>query len=182
MRSTPFILFTATLLVAGYLVIGPTTEEGPRSTEPDAPVASPVRDETGAVIESDPADDLGGYVRKSERSVADGLAVGERDLHFLELYGLMPGEQLEREYSLLKERYEQEASDAFDLCLERGEYVLVSGTNAARVPGRLSAARLLPGEDAISGDRRLVVLPPESYGGLYEMARALEWIDERLGN
>lgn len=80
------------------------------------------RDASGALILSDPADDLAGFESSGE---AFSIAVGERELYLLDLYGQQPREQLLSELELLNSRFEREQAAALTAGEDPGLHELV---------------------------------------------------------
>lgn len=189
MRSFASFVFLLALLTAGYLTwrgqqrLALLEELQPpmgssQSFNEEVEESGPLRDERGAIIVSDPADDLGGFVPSPN---ARTLPVGERDLYLLELYGPLAREQLLEERRVLSERFEAERERAFREEFERGNYSVMNedpGSDASVLVETRRVARA----DAGAEELQTVALSHSEHPGVYELRDTLEWLGQRLGD
>ena len=179
--------------------------EDPPALEPDGSGAGPAdtpapdrlppaqevpRDESGAVIPSDPADDLAGYPTSEDDPIVLPSAVDERELRLADLYGQHDAEQLRNEREILRSRFRSELELAFDLEHERGNYVTVKPGDLVQSEPRLA----LDGSPLLSSTRtdtdpatleieaHVMTLEQDAYPSLYELRDTIEWLDDRIGD
>lgn len=201
MRLSGPLLLVLVAVTGLYLTFGRSAEEisGLEATgrsfpseeaTQDAPLADAVpRDELGAVIPSDPADDLPGVRPGAGPPVFLPERVGEREVHLLELYGQQTVEQLRTERDVLRRRLETELALALDEAFERGEGVVERPGDAPTPPPRTPSGAPLFGETRTATDpqtlesaARRVTLGVDAYPHLYELRDTLEWLDARIGD
>jgi hypothetical protein len=187
MNSRLLLFLSLGILAVSYLLYQASTDQGhlldaqiaPRSSE----MLEVLRDESGAVVLSDPNDDLAGYVRTRSPDFTRNAPVDERELHLLELYGIQPRRQLVVERSMLLERFQIELAEAFEDSFDSGNYrVLSSDKRPSTSPTALSEVRLAPIESPGTNERRLATLERVDHPGLYNLRDTLAWLDNRLGD
>ncbi len=201
MRLSGPLLLVLAVVTGLYLAFGRGAEElsgleatgrsAPAAAAPqDAPLADAVpRDELGAVIPSDPADDLPGVEPGAASPVVLPERVGEREVHLLELYGQQTVEQLRSERDVLRRRLETELALAFDEAFARGEGHVERSGAAPTPPPRTSSGAPLFAETRTATDPRTlesaarrVTLGVDAHPHLYELRDTLEWLDARIGD
>ena len=168
---------------------GSTEAQAPPSGTSPGPAPIP-RDEHGAVIPSDPADDLAGLVRDEGAPTLIPSEVGERDIYLLDLYGQHTVEQLRNEREVLRSRFESELHFAFEEKFEDGDYRVMKPDDPApsEPPRALDGSPLLTEmrtfSDPASGatEAHVATLHQDLYPAIYELRDTLEWLDARIGN
>lgn len=150
----------------------------------------PLRDAEGALLELDPKDDLGGFVRKSTGPVVLPISVSERRVDLLELYGQRTRDQLRKELAVLRELYQAERDQAFNLQFELGHFEarLLDQVLQQEPPLRLNGSPTLveyrettdpETQEALA---EIVILKQADHPGLYELQDTIAWLDARLGD
>jgi len=126
MRSLVYVLFLLLLIAIGFLVRReraggtewehlPLAQSSGTSLNQIASQTEAMRDESGVLILSNPADDLGGFEAPEGQNALLDTPVGERALYLLELYGGLTGEQLALERRVLQERYDADRALGIDV-------------------------------------------------------------------
>ncbi len=150
----------------------------------------PLRDADGALLELDPKDDLGGFVRKSDGPLVLPISVSERRVNLLELYGQRAPAQLREELALLREVFEAECAQAFNLQFELGRFEARILDQALKVdpPLRLNGSPSLvefrPATDPQTKQQmaEIVILRQSEHAALYELQDTIAWLDARLAD
>jgi hypothetical protein len=201
MRTITLFLFVACICMAVYIFFGDSRNDydeidlgklriSLNAKQELAESGPPLRSENGALLELDPKDDLGGFVRKLTGPIVLPISVSERRIDLLTLYGQRTKEQLREELAVLRKVYETERTLAFDLQFELGRFEArildqaLAQDPPLRLNGSPSLVKSRPGTDPETNEQvaEIVILKQAEHSELYELQDTIAWLDARLGD